>query len=182
MNNFKLIKHGIDVQPILAALEANPHMWNLLTIRQNFPGSAHKDTENIFIRGPKDFTVEDYFYDLGAYDYPHAHKLADVLVLPFAHLFHEMHIQELGRIIIVKLAPGGHIDEHIDEGDYADYYERFHICLTGEEGSTLTAGDETQHFAPGECWWFNHKLPHYADNKSDVPRIHIIFDAVREEV
>lgn len=80
-------------------------------------------------------------------------------------------------MFVVKLKSHGVIELHIDEGDYADHYSRFHICLQSEN-ATLTVRNETQHFAPGEAWWLDHKARHYGNNDSEVPRIHIIFDAV----
>ena len=72
------------------------------------------------------------------------------------------------------------VTPHIDEGTYADHYARFHVAVTGNEQATLTAGPNTQHFAPGEAWWFDHKVRHSARNDSDTDRIHIIIDAVTD--
>jgi len=178
MKQFDLVAQGLDVAPLLAALEAKPELWNDITIRQDFPGSAHHDTECIFLRGPATFTVYDYFDNTFAYDYRAMDVLEDVVAPLLKPVLQGLGATELGYVLIVKLQPGGHVDEHIDEGTYADHYSRFHLALTGEEGATLTAGGETQHFAPGEVWWFNHKALHSADNKSESPRIHVIFDAV----
>lgn len=82
MPNFERIATGLDVAPLLAALDAMPELWGEITLRQDYPGSV------------------------------------------------------------------------------------------------LTAGGEVQHFAPGEAWWFDHKVEHTADNLGESPRIHIIFDAV----
>lgn len=178
MLNFERLATGIDVAPLLAVLDANPELWGQITLRQEYPGSAHHDTDCIFLRGPKAFTREDYFFDLGSYDYPAVDQLADVLVPVVRPVLQALGVTELGRALIVRLQPGGHVDAHVDEGDYADHFSRFHVCLRAQPGSTLTAGDETQHFAPGEAWWFDHKALHTADNLTDEARIHIIFDAV----
>ena len=179
--NFDRIATGLDVAPLLAALDAMPELWGEITLRQDYPGSAHHDTDCIFLRGPRSFTPEDYFFDLGSFDYPAMDKLADALVPLLRQLLQDvLQVEELGRVLIVRLKPGGHVDAHVDEGDYADHFARFHVALTGEPGSVLTAGGEVQHFAPGEAWWFDHKVEHTADNLGDVPRIHIIFDAVTQ--
>ena len=70
---------GLAVQPIIDKLEALPELWNDITIRQDYPGSAHTDTECIFIRGPETLTPEKYFNDLGSYNYPASMKLRDEL-------------------------------------------------------------------------------------------------------
>ena len=178
MKNFELLVAGLDVKPMLDVLEQNPELWKENTIRQEYPGSCHGETENIFLRGPKTLTHQDYFFDLGAFDYPAMEKFVEPLLVLLRPVFTKLQVSEMGRMILVKLNPHGRVGTHIDEGMYADHYSRFHICLQGEEGSTLTAYNETQHFSPGEAWWFNHKSVHYATNDSDLPRIHIIFDAV----
>lgn len=176
--NFKRLAQGLDVQPLLAALSARPELWDAITVRQYALGSAHRDTRSIYLRGPYDFTFKDYFMTVEAYDYPLMDELSEVLIPLLRPMLQELGVTELGYVMLVELKPGGHVKAHVDSGKYADHYCRFHLTITGEQGSTLTAGGETQHFAPGELWWFNHKALHYADNTSDAARIHLILDAV----
>jgi hypothetical protein len=176
--NFDRIASGLDVAPLVAELDAHPELWSEITVRQDYPGSAHHDTECIFLRGPRGFTMGDYMGDVVAYDYPAMDRLADLVVPLITPVLKGLGVTELGYVLIVRLSPGGHVDEHIDEGAYADHYSRFHLALTGSPGATLTVGDERQHFAPGDCWWFNHKATHSADNNAGDWRIHVIFDAV----
>lgn len=178
MKNFHRVASGLNVAPLLAALDAHPGLWSEILIRQEYPGSAHHDTECIFLRGPIAFTPQEYQGTIDAHDYPAMYPLLDGIAPLLRPILHALGATELGYVLIVRLKPGGHIDEHIDEGAYADHYSRFHIALTGSPGATLTAGDERQHFAPGECWWFNHKATHSADNDAGDWRIHVIFDAV----
>jgi len=176
---FERVATGLDVEPIRARLEAMPHLWDEITARQEYTGSAHKDTQCIYPRGPYKFTPYYYMFDKGAYDYPVMDTLADVLVPVLRPLLAGvLKVEELGRVLIVKLKPGGVVTPHIDEGTYADHYARFHVAVTGTEHATLTAGADIQHFAPGEAWWFDHKVTHSARNDSDSDRIHIIIDAV----
>ena len=177
--NFERVATGIDVQPLLARLDAMPHLWDEITARQEYTGTAHKDTHCIYPRGPLKFTPYFYMFDTGAYDYPVMDTLADVLVPILRPLLTDvLKVEKLGRVLIVKLRPGGIITPHIDEGTYADHYARFHVAVTGTDKATLTAGDETHHIAPGEAWWFDHKVRHSARNDGDTDRIHIIIDAV----
>lgn len=177
MANFERIATGLDVQPLLDVLNQRPELWDEITVRQHTTGSPHKDTRAIYLRGPYRFTFRDYFLSTDAYDYPLMDELADVLVPLLRPVLNELGATELGFVMLVELKPGGHVTPHIDEGRYADHFSRFHLALTGEPGATLTAGDDVQHFAPGEFWWFNHKALHQADNASDQPRIHLIIDA-----
>jgi len=179
MRTFEQVATGLDVEPLLARLNEMPQLWGEITARQEYTGTAHTDTECIYPRGPYKFTPYYYMFDLGAYDYPVMDMLADVLVPVLRPLLTDvLKVEELGRVLIVKLKPGGVVTPHIDEGTYADYYARFHVAVTGTDKATLTAGPNTQHFAPGEAWWFDHKVTHSARNDGDTDRIHIIIDAV----
>lgn len=179
MRNFQRITTGLDVQPIVDCLDRLPDAWSFITQRQQFTGSPHKDTETIFLRGPYKLTPYFYQFDLGAYDYPVLDLMADALVPVLKPLLMDtLKVDELGRVLIVKLKPGGHVKAHIDQGAYADHYSRFHVALTTNDQCLQTAGDEVRHFAPGEAWWFNHKAEHTATNEGETERIHIIIDAV----
>ena len=177
-DNFELLADGLDVQPLIDLLGANPELWNAITVRQEFTGTAHHDTECIFVLGPREFTPEAYFGELDALDYPAVHVLMPALLPVLKPVFDQLGITELGRILIVRLKAGGVIDEHIDEGRYAEHFSRFHVVLTATEYSELTVGGETQFMQPGETWWFNHRKPHSGSNIGTAPRIHLIFDAV----
>lgn len=178
LRNFERITTGLPVQPLLDELEANPELWGEITLRQKYPGTKHKDTENIFLRGATANTYQDFFLTKTSVDYPAQVKLAHVVNPILDPVKEILQVTELGRVIIVKLNPGGHVDIHLDEGIYSDYFSRFHVVLSAEKGSILTVDDEVRHFAPGEAWWFNHKVLHTADNHATTPRIHIIMDAV----
>lgn len=175
MQAFKQIASGLKVQPLLDLLDAKPELWDQITLRQQFEGSAHKDTECIFVRGPESFTIDKYFFDVGSYDYSVMQDLASELVPLLQPLLTEtLQVKELGRVMIVKFKPGGHISEHMDEGKYADHFARFHIALKTNPKATLTVGGQTRNLDAGEAWWFNHKLKHSGDNLGDTDRIHII--------
>jgi hypothetical protein len=176
--NFDRIATGLDAAPLLAALDVHSQLWGEITVRQSYPGSAHHDTECIFVRGPRAFTIDDYFNDLSAFDFPlpaPVRKAVDRLIDPLLRL---LGATEFGRVLIVRLAPGGTLDQHTDDGLYAEHYSRFHVALQAAEGSTLTVEDESTFMQPGEAWWFDHRKLHSARNDSQTPRIHVIFDAV----
>jgi len=71
---------------------------------------------------------------------------------------------------------GKRILPHVDGGSHAAYYERFHILLAGDAGSTFSAGDEWVTMAPGECWWFDNSKEHAVVNEGLVDRITLIVD------
>lgn len=176
--NFERIANGLNVEPLLNALADHPHLWQQITARQDYPGSAHHDTECIFVRGPAAFTPTEYQGTTDAHDYPAMDVLGDALIPLLRPVLADLGVTELGYVLIVKLKGFGVVDEHTDEGAYADHYSRFHLALTGADKAKLRVDMDLQHFAPGECWWFNHKRPHAALNGDMGDRIHVIFDAV----
>ncbi len=173
----KRLASGLCVAPVLTSL--TPELWRDITVRQEHPDSPHRDTECIFVRGPEKFTLTKLFMDIGSYDYPAKEQLEPALsALLDSVSCDTLHITELGRVLIVKLKAGGVVTEHVDRGLYADYYDRFHIVLSTNKNCISITGEESDHWAEGECWWFNHKLPHSAYNNGLTDRVHLIIDAV----
>lgn len=182
MINLDRIAHGIDVQPLLTAIYSDPELWDQITARQATPGSPHHDTRSIILRWCKSKTIQSVFTDIPAIDYPAFAKLPEARPL-VDKVFELAEGFELGRVIIADLKPGGKIDKHLDEGAYADYYDRFHLVLTSDPGNKFFVeyADGCQEWVemkPGELWWFNHKQPHSVENESNRGRIHVIIDAV----
>lgn len=176
---FELLETGIDVQPIVDRINEMPELWTEITARQEYTGSAHKDTETIFARGPFSFTPYYYQFDTGSYDYPAMDKLADVLVPVIRPLLENtLAVTELGRVLIVNLKAGGVVKSHIDKGKYADHFARFHLCLTGNDRCALVVNKQPFFMKPGEFWWFDHKQEHSAFNQGETDRWNIIIDAV----
>lgn len=177
-NLFRRISAGLNVQPLLDALGAHPELWGMITARQDFPGSAHHDTECVFLRWSKDQSMEAAFRNLDADWLP---MYPDVENTVFALLLEAMppeSLHQLGRVILPRLKPGGVINLHTDEGAYAEHYQRFHISLQSDEGNTFTVAGESFHALPGELWWFNHRQPHTVSNASSRARLHLIVDAI----
>lgn len=152
-----------------------PELFYEITARQDYAGAYHQDTETIFLRWCRSQTVEAAFTEIEAVDYPSLKKLPSAKELMWSadHLVHGL---EIGRMILVKFKPGGVIRPHIDEGPYADYYERFHISIDSEVGNCFMVDGRYVHMKPGELWWFNHKKTHSVINFSSTPRLHLIID------
>lgn len=85
---------------------------------------------------------------------------------------------KLGRIMIVKLMPGGIIGEHIDPGQYFLEHYRFHIPIITDP-EVLFFGedkDHPMHMPEGYLSQLANRKKHSAENRSNVERIHIIVD------
>lgn len=182
MLNFTRLATGLDTAPLLAKLAGNAALWSDITIRQTYPGTAHADTETIFLRGPSSFAPAAVQEGFSALVFPALAALqheASALIEP---LLGQIGAQTLGRVMIVKLKPGGHITPHIDEGAYAERFSRFHIVLQADEGNTFRCGGESLRMGAGEAWYFDHRLEHEVHNDSATDRIHVIVDVIANDL
>ena len=177
--NFKKIASCFDVDGALSEIDEHDSLWREITLRQDHPGSSHYDTECIYLRWCRDFTVESVFNDLVPFHMPASVKLKKCNELICQ--VHDIIGGDLGRSIVTKLKPGGTISPHKDEGLYAGHYTRFHLPLKTDNLNTMYCenGDETgEHciMGRGDLWWFDHKKTHYVVNSGSQPRIHLIID------
>lgn len=165
--------------------QAGANFWDAFTARQDAPGSAHHDTRCIVLRGPDIPDGTPYSHDvafnvLDSRDWETSiRQLPEVAALCVAAC-QRLRVKELGRVMLVELKPGGHIDRHADEGAYAEHFDRFHLALQSDAGNTFSNGAESIHMKPGELWKFDHRIDHEVFNHSATPRIHLIIDATTE--
>jgi hypothetical protein len=178
LKHFECCLTDLDVAPLAAALEANPDLWDQVTDRQDAPGSAHHDTRAVILLGPASLDLHSVFHDLAVQPYPPVEVLGPLVHDLIAPLCDEVYLQDIGRVMLVELKPGGVVDAHWDEGPYAAHYQRFHIVITSEPGNVFHCGGEAVWMQPGQAWWFDHRATHLVRNESQAPRIHLIVDAV----
>lgn len=173
LRNFRRIVRGIDPAPALRELEEKPELWDLITVRQEYEGSAHRDSKTVILRGPK--TIEHILDNLDSVDYELMQELPCVFDL-LCRAARMVQARDIGRVMAVKLREGGAVTPHTDEGRYARYFARFHLVLSSSPDCWFFAGGEKINMAPGELWWFNHQVEHEVRN-GGPDRIHLIMDA-----
>jgi aspartyl/asparaginyl beta-hydroxylase (cupin superfamily) len=183
VHNLIRIAHGLPVLPLLKAVQSRPALWGEITARQDHPLSPHRDTEAIYLRWCQKLDIPSVFTDLHAVDYPAFHALHRETWPLLDVIYANVGGRELGRAMIVNLKPGGRIVPHVDEGAYADHFERFHLPLCSAPDNyfhveTDDGPTETVQMRAGELWWFDHKRTHWVSNQSSEPRIHLIVDIV----
>lgn len=85
---------------------------------------------------------------------------------------------KLGRIMIVKLMPGGIIGEHIDPGRYFLNHYRFHVPIITDQEVLFFSEDKDHpmHMPEGYLSQLANRRKHSAENRSTIERIHIIVD------
>lgn len=173
--NFSQVLRGLDVSMAAVEIARQPALWEQFTVRQNYPGSAHHDTQCIVLRGPDPLSDADVFDDTFSIPWPALDLLPECAALA-VQLMYRNPTREVARVMLARLKPGGVIDPHVDEGLYAAHTARYHIPIESSEGNAFTCGDETVTMLPGTAWWFNHHVSHRVHNNSPDWRTHLIVD------
>lgn len=191
--NFEVVARGIQTAPLIERLDQAPELWRWAE-RNSYPGSAHAEGKTILLRWAKTPQVDPpptpeamvnlVLSTTEAEDYPASSALmpeAGEAVMAILERLRGYVGEQLGHVMLTRLPPGGRIARHTDEGVYADLYDRFHLCLAGDEGNTFRCGGETYHPKPGEAFWFNHKREHEVENAGALARVHLIVDVMAPE-
>ncbi len=178
MLHFTNIARGVDIEPLLAELDAAPEMWLADTSRQR-KIRCQRNTRNIFLRAPR----KPLPPGAGNANDVHESRIAPAAgKFPRTLAYCERVAGDLGgllgRAALVALSPRARVFPHVDAGAYYRIRDRFHLVLKSAEGSPLAAGDERVVMRRGELWAFNNKVRHWADNLSGEPRVHLIFDVL----
>jgi len=181
MKYFQQLAAGINVTPLMNALQRQPELWDANPIRTKHPGTAHAEVSDILVRFND---VEEYLRtgdpsaivdDREAIAYPAWEKLPHMRPIIF-DLMRTVEATRLGRVVITKLPPGKEITPHVDQGSPAEYYRRFQVALQSLPGALFTIGDETVNFRTGDVWMIDNRTVHGVVNNSADDRIVMIVD------
>ncbi len=167
---------AVRVQNVLDALSEYSVEFLRETGRQNYPGSAHPDSETIYLRMPRVLTYNTMFNSLEVVN------LFLCEVPKFQHLLNDVSRQVGGRMaraMIIKLKAGGKIHPHIDQGIYAESTERYHVPLITNDRAWLKVGGVKSHTPVGEIVYFNKHVLHEGANEGSADRIHLVVDFFR---
>jgi len=181
MRHFQHLAAGINVTPLMNALQRQPELWNANPIRTKHPGTAHADVSDIlcmfndiaeFERTGDPSTITD---DKECIPYPAWGKLPQLRPIIF-DLMRTVEATRLGRVIITKLPPGKTITPHVDGGAPATYFERYQLALQSLPGAMFHIGDESVNFRTGDVWHIDNATRHSVVNNSADDRIVCIID------
>src|ERR1700677_3319266 len=75
--------------------------WTDHVQRQRYPGSAHHDTQSIYLRWAPEWTAESIFNTTDAVDYPASRECLRTLTL-VAHIVDHLRTKDIGRIMAVS--------------------------------------------------------------------------------
>lgn len=177
MRHFLRIAQGVDVVPVLHALQAKPELWNQYDLRTTHPQSPHTACDDIWVRfneydPGKPAEVID---SIQTVPYPAWKELPHLRAIVL-DLMRRVEGVQLGRVIISRLPPGKSITPHIDQGTPATFYRRYQIALQSLPGCVFRIEDEGVMFQSGEVWMINNRAKHYVVNNSSDDRIAVIVD------
>lgn len=187
MRNFLKLAQGVNVLPLLHAVHRQDYLWNENNLRTTHVQSPHTEVDDIWLRFndltkykklPKKKDQSEYAGIIDEHEsicYPAWFKLPEAHPLIF-DLMRMVNGIRLGRVLITRLAPGKSIAAHVDGGEHAAYYERYHLILQNSPGSNFRAGDETICMRAGDLYWFDNSKEHEVINRSADDRVTLIVD------
>jgi hypothetical protein len=172
MENFKLLKSGLNLNVIRAELDASD-LWLDMDGRPNRP-ETQANTDRIQLRINQRIPGK------------HHHDIQETVDLPaWTILTHTREFVlgflrevggELGHVRVTNLRPHAEIPAHIDVGEYCALRDRYHLVINSEKGTEFTVGDETVTMHEDQLWWFDNKKMHSVRNLGGTPRTHLVFD------
>ena len=180
MNNFKLIKRGIETAPLLQEIESTDNVWDLQTGRQG-KIAVQREAQSIPLRGLVKSKINGRKRRDGHESRFTTTSHAFPVACAFLYQIAEDRNAHLSRGKIVRLRAGARVYPHIDRGDYYRLRDRFHLVLRSPSGSYMKTEDETVSMEEGELWWFDNKKLHESHNEGKFDRIHMIFDLLPAE-
>lgn len=170
MSKIRLLASGIDVEPVRAALEANPQLWDRYTARTESPESPHHGLSDIWARFAPMGVNGGEEHDAVWYPEADCLPLRD-LVYP---LLASVRGDRLGGVLITRIPPGGECKPHVDPGWHARYYDKFAIQIAADEGQTFCFDGESLVTKPGDLFWFDNSHTHWVTNPTQHERITLI--------
>lgn len=180
MRYFTKLDSGIDVAPLVSALDAHPELWDANGFRKNGQGTPHSRMSDIWVRyndvspyaargdyaGFNDAHVPIWY---PAYDV--LREQLDPLLFP---LMQRVSGEMLGGILITRIPAGEGIAPHVDRGWHVEYYDKFYLSLRSAPGAIFQCGEEFINPAPGDLYHFDNRLEHWVKNESDSDRMTLI--------
>jgi hypothetical protein len=165
----------IAIDALAAAVDAHAERFADMVFRQRALGSAHPDTETMYLRMPPTISRETIFESLDAVDYP---LMDEPSFREAVATVSRLAGGRAARAMIVKLKPSGRIAPHIDEGTYAAATQRYHLPIATNPQAWLESGGERLHLPAGTLWRFDKHALHRGGNDGATDRLHLIVDTL----
>jgi hypothetical protein len=171
MSKIEKIAVGLNVAPMLWALQANPQLWNEYGQRTKDPASPHHEVDDIWLR----YAEPELASQPGPHEsvwYPSAKLLpVDDLVFP---LMQFVKGERLGGVLITRIRAGKECKPHHDNGWHARYYDKFAIQLQSAPGQKFCFDNEELEPMPGDVYTFDNAHTHSVVNPTEHDRVTMI--------
>lgn len=165
---------GLDVQPLLTQIDANPQLWNERPNRL-LGTSPHRETADIWVR----------YMDpalCGTHDYAQPHTsiwLPGAASIPAVRDLHAAVAPpsgDFGGVLITCIPPGRQVYPHHDRGTWhAEWYDhKVWIPLRANAGCINRVEHESAVWRPGEAWTHDNLRVHSVENHGETERIVLI--------
>jgi hypothetical protein len=188
-NNYFYINKNKELAEDLKIYFNDPktdYLWKLITNRQKM-AHALRNTEMVVLRR----LVGDFSNIKSTNQFNQEMAVADTEILTRSALFQKTVLWleqsfidagatkvEWGRIFFSKHFANSDIDMHTDQGQYFDYYDRFHFVIDQTDNENIFhIQDEDIKLLQGNLYWVNNHVPHWLKNTSSKDRINLIVDA-----
>jgi hypothetical protein len=160
---------GVNVQPMLWALQSNSQLWNADKGRTEASNSPHREIDDIWIRYMQrplaDGPHESVWYN-ASYVLP-----VKEIVFP---LMAQVDGERLGGVLITRIPAGKQCYPHIDYGWHAKYYDKFAVQIASAPGQQFCFEGETLEPKPGDVYTFDNSFMHWVTNPTVYDRITMI--------
>lgn len=185
MSHFTLIAKDIDVEPLLAELDARPDLWNDRPDRRA-GNSPHRETSDIWVR----YASKQAMREPGFSQKPHrsvwwpGSRELPAIIIPIEAVVNGLGYQldqvgaalKLGGILMTRIPPGCQVYPHHDRGTWhAEHYTtKVWVVLRGNDRCVNTVEDEAMVWKPGEAWSHDNLLVHSVRNDGESERVVLI--------
>lgn len=167
--NIRKISEGVNVQPMLWALQSHPELWDQNTSRTESEASPHHGLSDIWVRYAQDITEPGPHESVW---YPCADLLpVREIVYP---LMSFVRGERLGGILITKIPAGRECKPHRDPGWHARYYDKYAVQIQSAPGQQFCFEGEALETKPGDVYWFRNDVTHWVTNPTPYDRITLI--------
>lgn len=163
------IGQGMNVTPLLWALQANPQLWNEHSQRTKPAESPHREVDDVWVRyAAAPITAE-----------PHESVwYASAEVLPVREIVFPLMAmldgERLGGVLITRIKAGHSCYPHVDEGWHARYYAKVAVQIQSAPGQMFCFEGERLETKPGDIYTFDNSFTHWVTNDTEHDRITLI--------
>lgn len=170
----RILRRGINVQPLVEDLERHPELWNRNRFRTaGGYGNPHSQLSDIIVRF-NDW--RNWKGDRAQFNEEHESVwwkpyLKLPAIKPFVFdLMRMFYAERLGMVLITKIPPHTTCEPHVDTGWHAGHYLKFGLQLKGAPGQYFCYDGYKVETVTGDLFAFDNSKRHWVENPTDHER------------